>query len=71
MTNTQSSINHAELFDKFHKLDQINKNLMRIIIRNYKKGYFLKLMTEEAGDDDLCDVGSMGTPRANTHHTLY
>lgn len=35
------------------------------------KGIFLILMTEEAGDDDLCDVGRMGTPCAHTHHTLY
>lgn len=34
------------------------------------KGIFLILMTEEAGDDDLCDVGRMGTPCAHTHHTL-
>lgn len=50
--------------------DQINKNLI-IILWNYEQGYFLILMTEEAGYDDLCDVGSMGTPCAHTHHTLY
>lgn len=28
----------------------------------------LRLVAKEAGDDDLCDVRSVGTPAANTHH---
>ncbi|CAK9138280.1 unnamed protein product [Ilex paraguariensis] len=31
----------------------------------------LKLVTEEAGDNDLCDVGGMGTSAgAHTHHNI-
>lgn len=29
----------------------------------------LRLVAEEAGDDDLSDVGSMGAPAAHTHHS--
>ena len=30
----------------------------------------LKLVAEEAGDDDFGDVRSVGTPTAHTHHSV-
>ena len=35
----------------------------------YAEGFCLNLVAEEAGDDDLGDMGGMGTPGAHTHHS--
>ncbi|CAL5411752.1 unnamed protein product [Camellia sinensis] len=38
---------------------------------DFINGYFSELVSEEAGDDDLGDVGTVGTfPAAHTHHHL-
>lgn len=43
--------------------------IKNLILSNYTQGVCLNLVAEEAGDDDLGDVGSMGTPGAHTHHS--
>lgn len=36
----------------------------------FVKKICLRFVAKEAGDDDLCDVGSVGTPTtAHTHHS--
>ncbi|CAL5371612.1 unnamed protein product [Camellia sinensis] len=40
-------------------------------IYDFINGYFSELVSEEAGDDDLGDVGSVGTSAvAQSHHHL-